>query len=387
MATDAGLLPGTLGARLRRARELQRMTQAVAAERLDLSRTTLVAIEAGKRGVSNQEVRKFAELYGAAESELLNDDANLVELAVDFRSTAEAPQSADEIAVAAQLNRLANSTLQIEAMLGQSPPALDLPLVTISKTGSLPRQAEDAAHQLQSRLGIGLGPIQNLAALLEFELGVRVFERPLPSKVSGAVALSERGGAFILLNSRHPLYRRRVTAGHEVAHLVIRQNGLTVHVEGDSFQRRDERFCELFGIAFLAPASAVRKKAKELKDLFGSFALRQLLMLAIFFGISIEAMTRRLEALDMLAPGTYDDLKRKGVGLEHRRQVAELMSVSEVGQPFTPMSLLLAGVAYERDLLSEQQIASMLGLNLLDVRKALQEREEDSEEMVLDLVD
>lgn len=387
MATDINIRAGSLGARLRRARELHRITQGNAATQLDMARTTLVAIEAGKRGVSNQELRLFAELYRVAESELLNEDVPAIELNVDFRSSVDTENSTDEVVTAALLNRLANSTLQIESLLRQKPPAIDLPVLTVSKTGSLEHQAEDGAQGLRSRLGIGLGPIQNLAALLEFEMGVRVYERPLPSRISGAVAFDERGGAFLLLNSKHPLYRRRVTGGHELGHLLTRRPGMVVHFEGDASAGREERFCDLFGIAFLAPAAAVRRKAKELKDLFGGFSVKQLLMLAVFFGISIEAMTRRLEALEMLPKGTYDALRHQGIGLEHRRLVADEMSVPEEGQPFTPRSLLLAGIAYERELLSEQQIASMLELNLVDVRKALQEREGGVAEVVLDLAE
>lgn len=387
MATENSGRVDPLGAKLRRARELLRMTQGAAAERLGLARTTLVAIEAGKRALSNAELRAFAELYGVPESELINDDVAPVELSVEFRSSAGSDLAGDEAHVATLLNRLANSTLQIEALLKQSAPSIDLPSLVVTKSGSVERQAEDAALNLRSRLGIGLGPIQNLSALLEFELGVRVFERPLPSKVSGGVAFDERGGAFVLLNSKHPLYRRRVTCVHELGHLLTRQLGVVIHFEKDSFQGREERFCDLFGIAFLAPAPAVRRKAKELKDSFGSFSVRQLLMLAVFFGISIEAMTRRLEALDMLRPGTYEGLRGQGIGLEHRRKVAEEMSVSEEGHPFTPRSLLLASVAYERELLSEQQIASMLELNLVDVRRALDGRDADAQEVVLDLAE
>ena len=387
MATDINVRAASLGARLRHARELHRITQGNAAAHLSLARTTLVAIEAGKRGVSNLELRLFAELYKVPESELLNEDVPAIDLNVDFRSSVDSAKSSDEVLVAALLNRLAKSTLQFESLLKQTPLVVDLPTITVSKTGSIERQAEDAALGLRSRLGIGLGPIQNLAALLEFEMGIRVYERRLPSRISGAVAFDERGGAFVLLNSRHPLYRRRVTGGHEVGHLLTRHQGMVVHFEGDALQGREERFCDLFGIAFLAPAAAVRRKAKELKDLFSNFSVKQLLMLAVFFGISIEAMTRRLEALDMLPAGTYDSLRSKGIGLEHRQVVADEMSVSEEGQPFTPRSLLLAGLAYERDLLSEQQIASMLELNLVDVRKALQEREDGAEEVVLDLAE
>ena len=387
MPIDSTVGTTMLGLRLRQARELQGITQGHAAAQLNLARTTLVAIEAGKRPVSNPELRLFAEIYKVSESELLNDDAPPIELNVSFRSSAVGGRSTDEVLVASMMKRLANSTLQIESLLKQTPPKIDLPAVTVSRAGSLQRQAEDEAIGLRSRLGIGIGPIQNLPALLEFEIGIRVFERPLPSRVSGAVAYDERAGAFLLLNSLHPLYRRRVTAGHELAHLLIRQQGVVVHFDGSPLEGREERFCDLFGIAFLAPAAAVRRKAKELKDMFGGFSVKQLLMLAVFFGISIEAMSRRLEAIDMLPAGTYEFLRSQGIGLAHRQAVADDMSVSEEGQPFTPRSLLLAGLAFERDLLSEQQIASMLEMNLVDVRKAIHDRDGSSEEVVLELAE
>ena len=387
MATDANARAEAIGAKLRRARSLRRVTQEAAASKLGIARTTLVAIEAGKRAVSSQELRQFAEMYDVPESELVNDDVVPLELEVEFRSSSTESQAADEVLVANMLNRLGSSALQLEALLGQTAPRVDLPVVVVSKSGSLDRQAEDAALQLRSRIGIGLGPIQNLSALMEFEMGLRVFERPLPSRISGAVAFDEKAGGFVLLNSLHPPYRRRVTGAHEVGHALTRQSSLVVHFDGETRQGRNERFCDLFGIAFLAPAAAVRRKAKELKELFGQFSVRQLLMLAVFFNISIEAMTRRLESLEMLPPGTYDSLRKQGVGLEHRRRVAEEMSVPDENQPFTPRSLLLAGVAFERELISEQQIASMLELNLVDVRRALQERDGHAGEVVLDLVE
>jgi Zn-dependent peptidase ImmA (M78 family)/transcriptional regulator with XRE-family HTH domain len=385
MATDANAGTEALSAKLRHARTLHRITQEAAALELGIARTTLVAIEAGKRAVSGNELRKFAELYDVPESELINDDVVSLELEVEFRSTASGLQAADEVLVANMLNRLGSSALQLEALLGQAPPRVDLPAVMVSKSGSLDRQAEDAALQLRLRLGIGLGPIQNLSLLMELEMGLRVFERPLPSRISGAVAFDEKVGGFVLLNSLHPPYRRRVTGAHEIGHALTRQTSLVVHFDGDTYQSRTERFCDLFGIAFLAPATAVRRKAKELKDMFGQFSVRQLLMTAVFFNISIEAMTRRLESLAMLPQGTYDSLRKQGVGLEHRRRVADEMSVPDESQPFTPRSLLLAGVAYERELLSEQQIASMLELNLVDVRRALEERDGHAAEVVLDL--
>ena len=377
--------PEILGGRLKAARTLKRLTQEAAATALGVARTTIVAIEAGKRAVGADELRALAELYDCPESELLDQERPELQMEVDFRMSAQSDLASDEVEVAAKLNRLAASAIQLETLVGQRPQKLDLPDVSISKTGSIEQQAEDAALALRTRLGIGLGPIQDLTALMEFELGLRVFERPLPSKVSGAVAFDAAVGGFVLLNSLHPLYRRRLTAGHEIGHLLVRKLGLSILFAEDEPVDREERFFDLFGIALLTPASAVRKKADELQRMFGGFSVRQLLMMAVFFNVSIEAMTRRMVRLGILKQGTYEQLRANRVGLKHRERVVDEMQTAEEAPPFTPRTLLLASIAYQRELLSEQQLASMLELDLVTVRKALEGGLGDVKEEALEL--
>ena len=377
--------PEILGGRLKAARTLKRLTQEAAATALGVARTTIVAIEAGKRAVGADELRALAELYDCPESELLDQERPELQMEVDFRMSAQSDLASDEVEVAAKLHRLAASAIQLETLVGQRPQKLDLPDVSISKTGSIEQQAEDAALALRTRLGIGLGPIQDLTALMEFELGLRVFERPLPSRVSGAVAFDAAVGGFVLLNSLHPLYRRRLTAGHEIGHLLVRKLGLSILFAEDEPVDREERFFDLFGIALLTPASAVRKKADELQRMFGGFSVRQLLMMAVFFNVSIEAMTRRMVRLGILKQGTYEQLRANRVGLKHRERVVDEMQTAEEAPPFTPRTLLLASIAYQRELLSEQQLASMLELDLVTVRKALEGGLGDVKEEALEL--
>ena len=373
MAFSIDVKPEAIGARLKAARSLKRLTQEAAANALDVARTTIVAIEGGKRPVSAQEFRLLAALYEVPESELLDQERSTVQMEVDFRSSMRTGQAEEEVLVASLLNRLAVSTVQLENLVEQKPPKLDLPEVKLSKSSSLGQQAEDSALALRTRLGIGLGPIQDLTALMEFELGLRVFERPLPSNIGGAVAFDEAIGGFVLLNSLHPLYRRRVTAGHEIGHALVRKLGISILFDGDENNEREERFFDLFGIALLMPAPTVRKKADELRTMFGAFAVRQLLMMAVFFNVSIEAMTRRMVALGILAPGTYEHIRSKKIGLKHRERVEQEMLDGNTVRPFTPRALLLASIAHQRELLSEQQIASMLELDLVSVRRALED--------------
>ncbi len=373
MTFSIDVKPEMLGARLKAARSLKRLTQEAAADAVGVARTTLVAIEGGKRPITAQEFRLLAVLYEVPEGELLDQQRPEVQMGVDFRSTLRTDQAKEEVLVATLLNRLAMSTVQLENLVGQKPPKLDLPEIKLSKASSVDQQAEDAALALRTRLGIGLGPIQDLTALMEFDLGLRVFERPLPSNIGGAVAYAETVGGFVLLNSLHPLYRRRVTAGHEIGHALVRKLGISIHFEGYEGSEREERFFDLFGIALLMPAPTVRKKADELRTMFGAFAVRQLLMMAVFFNVSIEAMTRRMVKLGILAPGTYEHIRSKKIGLKHREQVEQEMLDGRELRPFTPRALLLASIAHQRELLSEQQIASMLELDLVSVRKALED--------------
>ncbi len=349
------------------------MTQEAAAEALGFARTTLVAIEGGKRQVTPQELRALGKLYGVPETELLDEDHPDIQMAVDFRTASHSVLAEDEARVASLLHRLAANTIEIERLVEQRPPRLDLPEVSISPAGSLDQQAEDAAMALRSRLGIGLGPIQDLTALLEFELGLRVFERPLPSKVGGAVAFDDAAGGFVLLNSLHPSSRRRVTAGHELAHLLVRKHGLSIVFDDAEQKGRDERFFDLFGVTLLTPAAAVRRQAVELQRIFGSFTVRQLLTMAVFFNVPVEAMTRRMIRLGFLSEGAYEQLRTKRIGLDHRDRAVAEMPEAEQPPAFTPRALLMAGMAHQRGLLSEQQIASMLELDLVSVRKALDE--------------
>ncbi len=64
-----------IGRRLRLARKNIGMLQEAAAQELQVTRTTLVAIEKGERGLSFDELRELAALYHVSEDWLIEGDA------------------------------------------------------------------------------------------------------------------------------------------------------------------------------------------------------------------------------------------------------------------------------------------------------------------------
>ena len=71
-----------LAKRLKSARDFLQLSQEYIAKQMNISRTSLVAIEAGERKVSSEELKAFADIYGWGIDELLygkqeNDKVNM----------------------------------------------------------------------------------------------------------------------------------------------------------------------------------------------------------------------------------------------------------------------------------------------------------------------
>ncbi len=367
----ARLSPATLGERLRAARSGINLTQDVAATSLGVARTTLVAIEKGQRPVKPDELLALASLYGMSVGKLMSPDAIHVDLAAKFRRTGGRDSSKSVTEALALLNRLVTGAVQLERLLGQEQRTDYPPPVRINPQ-TVTHQAEDAADNLRARLGLGLGPIPDLIGVLESELGLRIFFRPLPAKISGLYAYDEAVGACMLLNAHHHWKRRVLTAAHETGHFVSARSHADVLGGEDVSLTAEERFAKRFGSAILMPASGVRARFDRVADSENRFDVRELILLGYQFGVATEAMCRRLEELTLLPRGTWDSLRERGFASDLDRSV---LGEADVPQPKPPMVAprlaYLASLAIARELLSEGQLCDLLAVDRLDLQDAL----------------
>lgn len=361
--------PASLGGRLRVARSRAGMTQGVAAERLQMARTTLVAIEQGQRRIRPEEIVAMADLYGTTVNELGRASAVQVDLVPRFRALTTAPHG-PAVAAARLLNDLAAAECELERLLNR--PLRSHLLERRVFSGDIRAQAEEASLELRHRLGLGLAPIRDIVSLLELELGVRVFVRPLGhGALSGLCACDETIGACILLNANHPRERRAMTASHELGHLVSSRGQPGVLRLDDAPQSREERFAAAFATAFLLPAAAVRSRFAEVVRDAGRFSPRHLVLLAHANSVSHEAMCRRLEELSLLPAGTWASLKDRGFS---GRLGSEVLgdAAPQVEQLVIPPRLwLLISEAHELGLLSEGQLATLLRVDRVEIRSML----------------
>ena len=361
--------PIQLGERLRAARSQAGFTQKDAADKLGMARTTLLALEKGQRRLRIEELRDVARVYNVSVNGLLRPQSVVVSLVPRFRALpGKANKAADAAAIL--LNDLATAQVELEAMLGISFRP-NYPPERLIGPHDIREQAEDAAMEIRQRLGLGLAPIVDVVSLLELEFGIRIFINPLASgSISGLFIFDERVGACILLNRNHPRDRRAVTAVHELAHLITSRSQPDVVEGGTGPQSREERFASAFSYALLMPASLVRRRFSDLQRETGRFSPRHLVLLAHQFGVSEEALCRRLEELILVPSGTWDSLKDRGFSGEIVRRV--LGDKADQTESAVPARVwFLAAEAYRRELLSEGQIARMLHADRLEVRTIL----------------
>lgn len=374
-----------VGRRLRIARESAGVTQAQAATAIAVARTTVVAMEKGERAVRMEELQPLARLFGTSVNSLLRTESVYVDLVPRFRQmpTCHDGASTDAAKILADLVR---AEVELENLLGVVHPRNYPPQRPIMP-GDVRVQATSDATELRQRLGLGSAPVRDITSLLELELGIRVYTRRLDSSVSGLFAYDEQIGACILLNAAHPRQRRTMSAAHELGHFVAsRQSPEVLYREGRS-QSREERYANAFAREFLTPGRAVMTKFRDLTQGSSRLTRRHVILLSHAFGVSREAMVRRLEELDLIPTGTWDwFLANGGITDDQARQVlgehaAVVMDEMEAQRPTTLRLGLLAAEAWRQELLSEGQLARLLNLDHLELREILDDVEAEGVEV------
>ena len=376
-----------IGRRLRLARENAGIKQDDAAQFIGVSRPTLVSIEKGGRSVRIQELQVLARHYGVSANALLRREAVHTDLVHRFRRMRETEDKYRAEAV--QLfNDLIRADVELENVLGierrrNYPPERGI------NEGDVLTLAELHAQELRDWLGLGPGPIADIFLVIELGLGIRLYQRRLSSKskVAGLFTFDEIVGACILLNANHPLSRRIQSAGHEVGHFFGTRRSPEVLEEDERFLSRDERYANAFGRAFLTPSESFEESFRQLKEITGKITRRLIILLSQQYNISRQACGLRLEELGLAKKGTWDWFEKNGgITEDHVREVLGEMAnrpgpaKTDADRPISHRTSLMAHAAWKRALMSEGQLADLLRVRRVELRKIIDQIElEESE--------
>ncbi len=369
-----------LGWKLRLERNKRDMTQEEAAQIIGVSRTTMVAIEKGERRIRPDELLKLSIAYEQDINKFL-EQPRVENLFSDpqFRGPIGLDEKvASEIEVCVdELRRLSYNYYELERLLDEPqlkrfPSEYQLGRLRPSELG------EQIAIDERQRLGLGDGPIPELRKILAREVGLRIYYLSgVPSEYSAIYLYSDEIGGCIAVNGRHPESRCRFTLAHEYGHfLTSRMKNNVYSYPGRS---TSERIADQFAVHFLMPSTGIVRRFKAKRNLKKQFTPYDLVDMAHYFGVSVEALSYRLEDLRLIGTGVLEDLKDKGFKVSEARKKLGLEELLASRQRLPVRHQLLASQALEAGHIGESEFANLLQVERVQARAAYNVLREQTE--------
>lgn len=373
MAADAldQLDPRELGQNLKLAREQRGLRQEDAAKIIDVARTTITAIEQGKRRIHTDELITLAKAYGRSASDFMRPRP----VARDFRVQFRGPVSAldienDKISLSQdEFQELCRNYLELEGIMNAPLSRNYPPQYRIEGLGAN-QAAESIAIQERNRLGLGDGPLPMMRSIFEQDVGLRVFFIQFEdSQFSEMYYYDEELGGCLAVNQNHPEERRRWSLAHGYAHfLVHRFQSAIYYVSG--YQR--EQFADFFAKYFLMPTSGLTRHYHSLLQSKAKPTIGDLCVLANYYAVSLSALVRRLEDLGVAPSGTWERLRERGIKVREAQQQLGLAPIPEQSQLLPLRYQYLAVEAFEQQAISEGLLAKFLRVDRLEARQIIQ---------------
>jgi len=159
---------------------------------------------------------------------------------------------------------------------------------------------EQAAETVRKDWGLGSDPIQNVLELLE-EQGCKVVEVDSGDAAFDGLSAWSNGQPVVGINKAFPNDRKRFTALHEVAHLMLNLDG-----EGEE-RKANEYLCNRFAGAMLIPADSLKQEFVGERN---HLSIRELELLKVHWGISVQALLYRAKDVDLIDEGLFQDANR-----------------------------------------------------------------------------
>ena len=359
-----------IGRELQQARIKRGLTQEDAAKIIDVARTTITAIEKGERRIKADELVKLAQAYGRQVSDFVRPRPQIEPFQVQFRGPIQRTpeQEAQILPAISQLEELARNYLELE-QITQTPLVRRYPAEYDINGIPTNQAAENVAIEERNRLGLGDGPIPMLRDILEQDVGLRIFYLELPSTFSAIYLYDNQLSACIAVNRLHPEERRRWSLAHDYGHFLVHRYRPTVFIE-DNYRRvpESERFADSFALYFLMPTNGLKRRFYDIRRTKDKITPADLCTLAHFYGVSVAAMSLRLEDLELLPTGTWDRLRQRGFRVREAQRQLGLGVIPARDEKLPTRYQYLAIDAFDRALLTEGQFARLLGVDRIDAR-------------------
>lgn len=149
---------------------------------------------------------------------------------------------------------------------------------------------ESAANKVLNEWNLGSNALPNVIDLLE-DKEIKVVEIDAPEEFDGFSGWADGKFPIIVLNENFGLERKRLTALHELAHLILNFNDSIGHKEL-------EKMCFQFGGALLMPFETFKNEFGENRS---HISITELIAMKESYGMSIQAIMARAKVLELIS--------------------------------------------------------------------------------------
>ena len=273
---------------------------------------------------------------------------------VEFRKLAST-SAKERATVEAETLDYVDRYLQIEEILGIDTSDWERPNVAPYRVNAL-EDAEDAAAAVRAAWNLGSDPIPNMVELLE-ERGVKALKLSLPERVDGlGCQVARAQGAdvpVVVFSSVKSNERQRFTLAHELGHFLL----------DAAPDVQEEKACNRFAGAFLAPSEELLREAGRRRR---SFGLAELIEIKRIFGISAAALVVRMRDLGIISETALRNIFR-GVGRGWRK--IEPCPIERTENPTRFRRLCLRALAESE--ISESKAAELLRMPVGEIERVM----------------
>jgi XRE family transcriptional regulator, fatty acid utilization regulator len=226
-----------------------------------------------------------------------------------------------------------------------------------------PLQADKLAHAVAESLGLGSRPAFSLTRLLEEEFLIKVWYEDI-SAVGPSACTRAPDGYGILLNALEAPWRRNYNAARELFHLIAWPPSAPPEITAPQLAR----LANTFASALLLPHTEFDRLLARRKAAAG-LTFEDLFQLARDFGVSAEAVLRRMEGLRRLRAEDVERLLRDS----HLRAIdRNVVGASWLRAPRLPERFVrLSFFAWRRGGLPRAALARVLDCDPGEVRGVL----------------
>jgi Zn-dependent peptidase ImmA (M78 family) len=215
------------------------------------------------------------------------------------------------------------------------------------------KDVDEAATKVRSEWKLGLDALPNVIDLLE-DKEIKVLEIDAPEEFDGLSGWADGKIPIIVINQNYNVERKRLTALHELGHLLL-------NIKDDVSEKDKERFCFQFAGAMLLPESTLKA---EIGDFRSHFSIPELIALKEAYGISIQAIMARAKDLEIISEFQFVSFRK---WISHNRTEEGLGNYRGLERAFRFKQLIYRAAAEE--VISLSKAANLSNQKLAEFRK------------------